>query len=70
MTRDEFKRLQPGDRVRHPAFSGFLTVATIETSYDYTTTPASQWTHAITTDNGRLLKIDDTNDVALLRKLP
>ena len=70
MTRDEFKQLQVGDRVTHPAFIGFLTVANIETSYDYSVTPATTWTHAITTDNGRLLKIDDRQDVSLLRQLP
>lgn len=69
MTRDEFKQLQVGDRVTHPDFIGFLTVAHIETSYDYSTTPATKWTDTITTDNGRRLKIIDERDVRLLRKL-
>ena len=39
MTRDEFKQLQVGDRVTHPAFSSSLTIAEVETSYDYATSP-------------------------------
>ncbi len=69
MTRDEFKQLQVGDRVTHPAFIGFLTIAYVETSYDYSTIPATKWTDTITTDNGRRLKIIDERDVCLLRKL-
>ncbi|HID50635.1 MAG TPA: hypothetical protein EYP41_01185 [Anaerolineae bacterium] len=69
MTRDEFKQLQVGDRVTHPAFIGFLTITRVETSYDYSTTPATKWTDTITTDNGRRLKIIDERDVRLLRKL-
>lgn len=70
MTEDEFKQRQVGDRVTHPAFIGFLTVAQIESSYDYSTTPATKWTHSIVTGNGRYLKIGDKRDVRLLRKLP
>jgi len=69
MTRDEFKQLQVGDRVTHPAFIGFLTITRVETSYDYSTTPATKWTDTITTDNDRRLKIVDERDVRLLRKL-
>jgi len=69
MTKDEFKQLKVGDRVTHPAFIGFLTVTHIETSYDYSTAPATRWTDTITTDNGRRLKIIDERDVRLLRKL-
>lgn len=69
MTRDEFKQLKVGDRVTHPAFIGFLTITQIETSYDYSTSPPTQWTDAITTDTGNRLKIGDERDVRLLRKL-
>ncbi|MEI2607308.1 MAG: hypothetical protein V9G20_01625 [Candidatus Promineifilaceae bacterium] len=41
MKQDQFKQLKVGDRVTHPAFIGFLTIVHIETSYDYSTTPAS-----------------------------
>jgi hypothetical protein len=70
MTEDEFKQLEVGDRVTHPAFIGFLTITQIETSYDYSTTPATKWTDAITVDSGNRLKIIDERDVRLLRKLP
>ena len=77
MTKDEFKQLKVGDRVTHPAFIGFLTITQIETSYDYSTTPATKWTDAITVDTGNRLKacgersrtIIDERDVYLLRKL-
>ncbi len=69
MIRDEFKQLKVGDRVTHPAFIGFLTITLIETSYDYSTTPATKWTNAITVDTGNRLKIIDERDVCLLRKL-
>jgi hypothetical protein len=69
VTEDEFKQLQVGDRVTHPAFAGPLTVAQIESSYDYSTTPATPWTWSIVTDNGRYLKIGDKRDVQLLQKL-
>lgn len=69
MTRDEFKQLKVGDRVTHPSFIGFLTIARIETSYDYSTIPATKWTNAITTDTGDRLLIGDERDVRLLRKL-
>ncbi|MBP8000074.1 MAG: hypothetical protein KA314_14740 [Chloroflexi bacterium] len=77
MTQDQFKQLQVGDRITHPAFIGFLTIAHIETTYDYSTTPASQWTDAFTTDTGHRMKacgersrtIGDTRDVLLLRKI-
>lgn len=69
MTKDEFKQLKVGDRVTHPAFIGFLTVTRIETRYDYSTTPATKWTDAITVDTGDRLLIGDERDVRLLRKL-
>jgi hypothetical protein len=77
MTQDEFKQLQIGDRVTHPAFIGFLTIANIETSYDYTASPPTQWTWAFTTTTGDRCKacgersrtISDDRDVSLLRKL-
>jgi hypothetical protein len=69
MTQDQFKQLQVGDRITHPAFIGFLTIAHIETTYDCGTTPASQWTDTFTTDTGHRMKIGDTRDVLLLRKL-
>lgn len=69
MTKDEFKQLKVGDRVTHPAFIGFLTITRIETSYDYSTSPPTRWTDAITTDTGNRLKIIDERDVYLLRKL-
>lgn len=68
MTRDEFKQLEVGDRVTHPAFIGFLTITRIETSYDYSTTPATKWTDAITVDTGDRPLIGDERDVRLLRK--
>lgn len=70
MTPDEFKQLQVGDRITHPAFIGFLTVTQVETSYDYGPSPPTPWTDAITTDTGHRLKIGDERDVRLLRKLP
>jgi|GEM_PF-5877552 len=70
MTEDEFKQLQVGDRVIHPAISGVLTITQIESSYDYSTRPATPWTHSIVTHNGRYLKIGDKRDVQLLQKLP
>lgn len=69
MTKDEFKQLKVGDRVTHPAFIGFLSVTRIETSYDYSTTPVTKWTDAITVDTGDRLLIGDERDVRLLRKL-
>ena len=69
MTRNEFKQLKVGDRVTHPAFIGFLTITRIETSYDYTTSPPTQWTDAITVDTSDRLLIDDERDVRLLQKL-
>jgi hypothetical protein len=75
MTRDEFKQLKVGDRVTHPAFIGFLTIAHIEESYDYTTSPPTQWTDAqaipiaLRHDTGNRLKIGDERDVYLLRRL-
>ncbi len=78
MRQDQFKQLQVGNRVTHPpAFIGFLTIVHIETSYGYSTTPASQWINAFTTDAGHRMKacgersrtIGDTPDVLLLRKI-
>lgn len=69
MTQDQFKQLQVGDRVTHPAFIGFLMIAHIETTYDYSISPASQWTNAFTTDTGHRMKIGDTRDVQLLRQV-
>lgn len=69
MTLNEFKQLKVGDRVIHPAFIGFLTITRIETSYDYNTSPPTQWTDAITADTGDRLKIGDERDVRLLQKL-
>ena len=69
MTKGEFKQLQVGDRVTHPAFIGFLTITQIETSYDYSTTPATKWTDAITVDTSDRLLIGDERDVRLLQKL-
>jgi hypothetical protein len=74
MTQDQFKQLQVGDRITHPAFIGFLTIVHNETSYDYSTTPASLWTDAFTTDTGHRMKacgersrtIGDMRDVQLL----
>jgi hypothetical protein len=69
MTKDEFKALQVGDRVTHPAFIGFLTITHIETSFDYTTSPPKQCADAITVDTGHRLKIIDERDVRLLKKI-
>jgi hypothetical protein len=69
MTQDEFKQLKIGDRVTHPAFIGFLTIAHVEQSYDYSTSPPTLWTDAFTTDTGHRLKIGDERDVRLLQKL-
>lgn len=69
MTKDEFKQLKVGDWVTHPAFIGFLTITRIETSYDYSTLPPTQWTDAITVDTGDRLLIGDERDVRLLQKL-
>jgi hypothetical protein len=68
MTEEEFTRLQVGDQVRHPAYAGTLTIVSRETSYDYSTTPATERTASIVTDNGRLLKIGDQRDVAMLQR--
>jgi hypothetical protein len=78
MTNDEFKQLQVGDRVTHPAFAEILTITWIEFSYDYTNSPPTQWTNAITTHNQALCKacgersrtIGDERDVRLLQKVP
>ena len=69
MTEDEFKQLQVGDSVIHPAVGGVLTITQIESSYDYSARPATTFTHSIVTDNGRYLKIGDKRDVQLLQKL-
>jgi hypothetical protein len=69
MTQDEFKRLKVGDRITHPAFIGFLTIAHVEHSYDYSTSPPTRWTDAFTTDTGHRLKIGDEQDVRLLQRL-
>ena len=69
MTRDEFKALQVGDRVTHPAFIGFLTVTHIEISFDYSVSPPRQYTDAITVDTGHRLKLIDERDVRLLKKI-
>ena len=69
MTQDEYKQLRVGDRVTHPAFIGFLTINHIEWSYDYHTSPPTQWTDAITTDTGNRLKIGDEREVRLLQKV-
>lgn len=69
MTREEFKKLQVGDQVTHPAFSQTLTITHIETSYDYTTRPPTLWTDAMTVHTGNRMKIGDTRDVMLLQKI-
>ena len=75
MTQDEFKQLGVGDRVTHPAFIGFLTIAHVEQSYDYKpnairpTSPPTRWTDAFTTDTGHRLRIGDERDMRLLQKL-
>jgi hypothetical protein len=70
MTRDEFKKLQVGDQVTHPAFgSQTLTITHIETSYDYTKTPPTLWTDAMTVHTGNRMKIGDSRDVSLLQKV-
>ncbi|MCI0578786.1 MAG: hypothetical protein L0332_13560 [Chloroflexi bacterium] len=69
MTREEFKTLQVGDQVTHPAFNETLTIVQIETSYDYTTSPPTSWTDAITVHTRDRLKIGDTHDVSLLEKV-
>ncbi|MCI0577046.1 MAG: hypothetical protein L0332_24700 [Chloroflexi bacterium] len=69
MTREEFKKLQVGDQVTHPAFNETLTIVRIETSYDYTTRPPTPWTDAITVHTRDRLKIGDTRDVMLLEKV-
>ena len=67
MTQDEFKQLQVGDRVTHPAFAEVLVINTVEVSYDYTTRPPTPWTNAITTTTGHRMKIGDERDVRLLQ---
>jgi hypothetical protein len=69
MTREEFKQLQVGDRVTHPALIGFLTITHIGQSYDYSNSPPTRWTDAFTVDTGNRLKIDDERGVRLLRRL-
>ncbi len=65
MTRDEFKALKPGSTFMHPAFPGeVFVVAAIETDYDFAMRPATIFTDAITTTDGRRMKIDD-RDVAM-----
>jgi hypothetical protein len=65
MTREEFKALKPRAVFRHPAYgTGLFVVASIETDYDFSTKPATTFTDAITTTDGRRMKIDD-HDVAL-----
>lgn len=70
-------QIKVGDRVTHPAFIGFLTITHIEQSYDYSTSPPTQWTDALTVDTGHRLKacgersrtIGDEQDVRLLQRL-
>ena len=65
MTREEFKALRPGASFKHPAFAGeVFIVESIETDYDYSTRPATTFTDAITTTDGRRMKIGD-RDVSL-----
>lgn len=69
MTQDEFKQLKVGDRVTHPAFAEILTITWIEFSYDYSNSPPSKWTNAITVHNLARCKIEDERDVRLLKKV-
>jgi hypothetical protein len=69
MTGEEFKKLKVGDKVTHPAFAEVLTITDIETSYDYTTRPATLWTDAMRVHTGNRMKIGDTRDVSLLQRV-
>jgi len=70
MTQDEFKQLQVGDQVSHPAV-GIQRIIHIETAYDYDSPvrPFPAYTHTITVTGGRRMKIGDTKEAARLRKV-
>jgi hypothetical protein len=78
MTQEEFKQLQVGDQVSHPA-TGIRRITHIETAYDYDRPKQSQWTRpvqaaptytcAITVTGGLRMKIGDTNELPRLRKV-
>jgi len=70
MTGEEFKQLQVGDRVSHPAI-GIRLITHIETAYDYDSPvrPFLTYTHTITVTDGRRMKIGDTEELKRLRKV-
>lgn len=66
MTKDEFKRLKVGDHFKHPWFpESIFIIAETETSFEFTTEPPTRVTDAITTTDGRRMKIED-QDVELI----
>ncbi len=68
MTQEEFKQLQVGDRVSHPA-TGVRRIIHIESAYDYGRPKPSWYTCAITVTGGLRMKIGDTNELPRLRKV-
>ena len=78
MTKEEFRQLQVGDQVSHPA-TGIHCITHIETAYDYDSPvrplrPYSvqafpTYTHTITVTDGRRMKIGDAKEVVRLRKV-
>lgn len=70
MTKEEFRQLQVGDQVSHPA-TGIHCITHIETAYDYDSPvrPFLTYTHTITVTDGRRMKIGDAKEVARLRKV-
>jgi hypothetical protein len=70
MTEENFKQLQVGDQVSHPAI-GIRRIIHIETAYDYDSPvrPFPAYTYTITVTGGRRMKIGDTNELKRLRKV-
>ena len=78
MTEDEFKQLQVGDWVSHPA-TGIRRITHIETAYDYNSPVRPRrscsaqmfptYTCAITVTDGLRMKIGDTTELKRLRKV-
>ncbi len=78
MTEDEFKQLQVGDQVSHPA-TGIRHIIHIETAYDYdspkrplqplSVQASPTYTCAITVTDGLRMKIGDTKELKRLRKV-
>jgi hypothetical protein len=66
MNKDEFKRLERGDHVSHQDLPGKTFIITeAEHSYDFSVKPPGPFTDAITTEDGRRMKLED-RDLAKL----